>query len=251
MLNILLYTDDPSPALEVNKLADFLRSFNHNVNIEGDYISKLCLNSNELEEYSSYLRSIRIFDIEKPLERLIKEDEIMDRASAPDTDRNFIDAYWLQRKWYFYLNKNEQGKENDNLLIILTGKLFGTYGTKRYHARVLLTGKPSILSTSGVVEAPARPREYYFAKANFIGLGKDVSELDEYYKERFIRYDDPKLTDVICSYALQLVRGHLSGEPFCNDRTCCLFNSHWQEEVLNLQYKGNLCGNCRKIIKNS
>ena len=251
MLNILLYTDDPSPALDVNKLTDFLQSFNFNVNIEGDYIAKLCLNSNELEEYSSYLRSIRIFDIEKPLERLVKENETLERVTVRDTDRNFIDAHWLQRKWYYYLNKNEQSQENDNLLMILTGKLFGTYGSKRYHARVLLTGKPSILSTSGVIEAPARPREYYFAKANFISLGKDVSELDEYYKERFLIYDDPKLTDVVGSYALQLVRCHLSGEPFCNDRNCCLFNSHWQEEVLNLQYKGNLCETCREIIKNS
>ena len=32
----------------------------------------------------------------------------------------------------------------------------------RYHGRAVICSNPAIISTTGMIEAPARPREYYF-----------------------------------------------------------------------------------------
>ncbi|MEZ4546778.1 MAG: DUF6775 family putative metallopeptidase [Thermodesulfobacteriota bacterium] len=56
-----------------------------------------------------------------------------------------------------------------------------------------------------------------------------------------------KTTSAISSYALQALFYELSGEAFCDDRECCLFNSHWQEDVLRVQYEGKPCARCLEI----
>lgn len=248
MINIFLYTDSPSKSLDLNKINTFLESFNFNAENRGDFLTFLMLEEKAAGEYCSFLDTIKIQDIEEPLDRLdrnIVKPEFNENA----TKVNFLDGYWLQRKWYSYLSSRVKEELNPaNLHLVISRKLFGTFGTKRYHARVLLTGEPALISTSGIVEAPARPREYYFAKANLLSMGKGIDELDEIYKDRFVSYDDPKITNIVCSYALQQIKYKINGEPFCENASCCLYNSHWQEEVLALQYKNEICDECRKIL---
>ena len=246
MININIYLDAPSSSLEIERVILFLQSMNLKTELKGsisDIDSFNNLNFNE------YLESIKIWDIESPLDHRRGPGELPPPGTEMVRD-NFIDGYWLQRKLYSLLKEHSPGDFGGNCLnIVLTGKLFGTFGTRRYHARVLLTGEPCILSTSGIVEAPARPREYYFAKASFMAEGRDISELDELFKGSFVDYDSPKITDITCSYILQLVKYSYTGEPFCPDDGCCLHNSHWQEQVLELQYNKKICGDCRDILK--
>ncbi|MFH1623914.1 MAG: DUF6775 family putative metallopeptidase [Pseudomonadota bacterium] len=119
------------------------------------------------------------------------------------------------------------------LHIIFTNQLFGTwdYGDHRYHARVSICSFPSILSSTGIVEAPAKPREFYLRKQ----MGVDYITLKREFSRRFIDYDDPRLTEVMKGYVMQAVFFHLRGEPFCEDPNCRLFNAHWQEEVIRAQ----------------
>ncbi|NIM44429.1 MAG: hypothetical protein GTO54_02165, partial [Nitrososphaeria archaeon] len=63
---------------------------------------------------------------------------------------------------------------------------------KRYHARTSVYGVPSVISTTGLVEAPAKPREYYLLKQQYEMLGKDLLELKERFKGSFIDYDDER-----------------------------------------------------------
>jgi len=91
---------------------------------------------------------------------------------------------------------------------------------------------PSVISTTGIVEAPARPREYYLLKQQYEMLGKDLLELKEKFKGCFIDYEDEHLTEVMKGYALQAVSYSLTGDPFCEDKGCRLFNAHWQEELI-------------------
>ena len=44
---------------------------------------------------------------------------------------------------------------------------------------------------------------------------------------------------------------YVTGEPFCEDRDCRLFNSHWQEEVLHSQLDGQyeFCSRHEGILK--
>jgi len=120
--------------------------------------------------------------------------------------------------------------------ILFTNQLFGTWDRddRRYHARVSLYGFPNMISTTGLVEAPAKPKEFYLKKQ----MGVPVEILKEEYQGRFLDHGDPKTTDVLKGYAMQALFFHLSGEPFCEDPDCRLFNSHWQEEVLHAQMDG-------------
>ncbi|MFQ6082052.1 MAG: DUF6775 family putative metallopeptidase [Candidatus Aminicenantia bacterium] len=119
--------------------------------------------------------------------------------------------------------------------IVFTNQLFATWDEKdlRYHARVIVFGFPSLISTTGIVEAPAKPREFYLKKQ----MGIDPFILKEEFKGRFIDYDDPYLTEVMKGYVMQAIFFHLFGEPFCQDKSCRLYNAHWQEEVIWAQLK--------------
>jgi hypothetical protein len=99
-------------------------------------------------------------------------------------------------------------------------------------------GIPSIISTTGVVEAPAKPREYYLLKQQYGMLGKDPLELKDRFKGRFIDYEDERLTEVMRGYAMQAVFYSLIGDPFCEDKGCRLYNAHWQEELIFAQLEG-------------
>ncbi len=74
----------------------------------------------------------------------------------------FYDGVALQQA---YLNLIHSGENSLEFLhLAFTNRLIGTWdqSDRRYHARVSIYGWPSIISTTGVVQGPARPREYYF-----------------------------------------------------------------------------------------
>ena len=124
--------------------------------------------------------------------------------------------------------------------IAFTNRLFGTFdeGDQRYHARVSVYGFPSLLSTTGIVEAPAKPKEFYALKQRVATLGQTgmpLKKLKERFKGRFIDYDDERLTEIMKGYVMQAVFYHLKLDPFCVDKRCRLYNAHWQEEVLEAQ----------------
>lgn len=115
--------------------------------------------------------------------------------------------------------------------IVFTSRLFGTYEDNRYHARVAVFGSPSLISTTGIVEAPAKPGEFYWKKQ----LGQDPAILKEVFRGRFIDSDDSRMTEVMKGYIMQAFFYHSSGNPFCDDPECRLYNAHWQEEVIKAQ----------------
>jgi hypothetical protein len=121
--------------------------------------------------------------------------------------------------------------------IVFTNQLVGTWddNDKRYHARVAVYGYPSIISTAGVVEAPARPREFYLKRQ----MGVDPITLKEEFQGRFIDYDDPRLTEVMKGYVAQALFYHMTGEPFCQNKSCRLYNAHWQEDLIQAQLTGD------------
>ncbi len=134
-------------------------------------------------------------------------------------------------------------------IILFTNQLFGTLDrdSSRYHARVSLYGLPNLISITGLVEAPAKPKEFYLKKQ----MGLPIEELKEEYQGRFLDHGDPRMTEVLKGYAMQALFFHLTGDPFCDDRDCRLFNSHWQEEVLHSQMDGQyeFCPRHEKILE--
>ncbi len=135
----------------------------------------------------------------------------------------------------------------DGWAIIITDQLFGTLEPPdaRYHARVSIYADPCLVSTTGLVEAPAKPRDYYLAR----GLGLDAGRLYDGVDD-FLKRDDPRTTEALKGYLAQAFFYHLTGEPFCEDRSCRLYNAHWQAELLEAQLGGDpeFCGRHERML---
>ncbi len=127
----------------------------------------------------------------------------------------------------------------DHLHIIFTDLLVCTFSEDdcRYHARSIICGMPCIISIPGIIEAPAKPREFYFN----LGLGLDVESAKKSIVGRYLDYDDDRISDAATNYALQALFFLLTGKPFCDDVKCRLFNAHWQEELIRILQKPTLC----------
>ncbi len=128
----------------------------------------------------------------------------------------------------------------DSVNIIFTNQLIGSLdeADKRYHTRSVILGAPAVVSTSGVVEAPARPAGYYIARstAQVIGLSEIGNpELARSFTGDFLLEDDPRLTEVAAGLTLQALAYRMTGEPFCGSPECRLFNAHRQEELIRAQ----------------
>jgi hypothetical protein len=124
---------------------------------------------------------------------------------------------------------------DDTLRVVLTNRLLGTWDPddRRVHARVAVFGFPSLISAPGAVVAPARPVEEYLSRR--LGLPEPPPRPGA--SDRFLEREDPRLTEVLAGYGLQALFYHLTGDPFCGDPDCRLFNAHRQEDMLHAQLR--------------
>ncbi len=244
MFPVYLYSDSPSQSLVMRHVTDFIADLGLSVEFRGDFLSYLSPDAEEMAELEYFFSRARVSDIETPV------DFFATHPPSEPFEKELYDGFWVQRILSRFFLKKQPGELTENgFHAVITGRLLGTYGSRRYHARVVISGFPSFVSTSGLVEGPARPREYYFLKAEFIRSGKDLSELDEAFRGKFVDYEDQRITKITGSYVLQPLLHHFSGKEFCENSRCVLFNSHWQKEVLDIQYSGVLCAECESEIR--
>ena len=145
-------------------------------------------------------------------------------------------------------------KIKDACHIILSPKIFATLDeNKRLHIRAAIFGFPSVISTSGIVEGPAKPKDYYIYKQKYTQLGIwniEEAKLKRKFKGRFIDYEDKRMNEVLKGYIAQALFFYITGEPFCNKKDCRLFNAHWQEDLIYSQIKrGRFCRSHKAILK--
>ncbi len=159
----------------------------------------------------------------------------------------FYDGLALQQAYLELIDSEESSAAFVH--IAFSDRLMGTWdqSDRRYHGRVGIYGLPSIISTTGVVEGPAKPREYYFG----VMAGLDEQQVRKELAGRFVDYGDPRLTEILKGYAMQAVFYHLFGEPFCQQPDCRLFNAHWQEEMIRaqLQTGEDFCPEHRRLLQ--
>ena len=157
----------------------------------------------------------------------------IDSSKVNDKRLTLIDGFELQR---IYANiMCEDDMELGHVHVIFKDSLVATFDedTRRFHARTLICGTPCIISTSGIIEAPAKPRDYYFKimLSNLLDISNE--EIKTEFTGRFIDYGDPSVFCAALGFAVQAVFYFLTdGNPFCFENTCRLFNSHWQEEMI-------------------
>ena len=127
--------------------------------------------------------------------------------------------------------------------MVLTNQLFGTWDENdcRYHARVSVYAFPALISTRGLVDAPARPREFYFGRM----LGAGQAHPEETMNDQYLGHGDPRFQEALKGYLLQALFYQITGDPFCDDKDCRLFNAHWQAELIHAQLRPD-AGLCKR-----
>ncbi len=258
-MKVILYDEGAAEELNIEEITQYLGQKMGKVKIEvrgNPFVSNLP--QDKIADYARKIASTKIQEVSKGIvsgqEPLYGEIEYEKRRILGKTRAFGIlyDGLRLQRVFSELIPREERSIEFVH--IIFTNRLFATWdeSNKRYHLRTSVYGFPSVISTTGLVEAPAKPREYYLLKQQYKMLGRDPSELDDSFKERFIDYGDKRLTEVMKGYVMQAVFYSLTGDPFCEDKSCRLYNAHWQEELIFAQLESGyeFCQRHTTLLKN-
>ncbi|ELY43349.1 DUF7001 family protein [Natronorubrum sulfidifaciens] len=150
------------------------------------------------------------------------------------------DGMQIQRALNSALPATERGLET--LHVPILDRALGTWGDHdgRWHKRVIVLGQPALVSVPGLYEAPAKPEAYYKAKQRHALLSGDAPPrevLENQVEGDFLVENDPRSTDALKGYALQAVHYLETGEAFCDQAGCRLFNAHYHEDLIEAQLR--------------
>ena len=246
---IFLYDEPTVPEIQIEKLLKFLTdTFPVKVEIRKNFLK---YSNNDIFEK---IASARVFDLKKPFQRYVptlKEIEVEkeNKDNSEQEEMFLYDGFKIQEVISEVIPKNEI--KLDTLHVFFTNKLTCTYDENdfRYHARALISSNPTIISTSGIVEAPAKPKQFYFELMSDFS-NERINEIKKKYKGEFLEYHDPRTSEVIEGYLLQAIMYQETGEIFCDQNDCRLFNAHWQKDLLYTQLENKkFCQKHLEIIK--
>lgn len=202
------------------------------------------------------IASTRIFKLSVPyIKHVPTTEEIeFEKKNIADTTANqnitYYDGFELQNVLGKIIPKEDL--RQDVFHVIFTNKLTCTYDYSdyRYHGRALIGSNPAIISTTGIIEAPAKPREYYLELIKNSRLGVNIDVLKEKYRGTYLEYHDSRLATIIEGYFLQALFYYETVEPFCDNVSCRLFNAHWQKDLLHSQLESRkLCKKHEEILQ--
>ena len=158
---IILYDEPNVPEINLSSLRKFLKqNFSIDIEIRGNFFEKL--DKVTLQQ----IKDTQITDLKKPFEK--QDHKTTKEKLLPE--QILYDGFEIQK--IISNNISEMDDKTQNLHIIFTQQLVATFSDEdfRYHARSLIAANPSIISTSGIVEAPAKPKKYYLdLMTNFSG----------------------------------------------------------------------------------
>jgi len=250
-LNIFLYQGTSKGEVDFEALRSFLQSLLPDISgqLREEFISHFAFSFKEeekkIEEVARTLAQAKVRNIREEWKRqepLRGEIAFERRYLFTPSHRPFgilYDAWQLQRTLRDLMPPSECDWEK--IHVVITNQLFGTWdgGNFHYHCRTAFFGFPSLISTTGMVEAPAKPRSFYLK----LQMGIPRESLRAEFQGRFLDLGDPRMTEVLKGYVLQALFYHLTGNPFCSDPDCRLFNAHWQEELIRAQLRdgADLC----------
>ena len=240
---IILYEEPTVPEIKIKKIKKFIiDTFPTEVEIKKNFFQF----SNE--KIFENIASTRIFDLKKQFKKYnptIKDIliEKENRDMSEKEDMILYDGFELQKIITEFIPINENTEEV--LHIIFTNKLTCTFDDIdfRYHARALIGANPTIISTTGIIEAPAKPKQYYLDLIT--GFSKE--ETKEKFKGEFLERHDSRLHEIVKGYLLQSIIYYETGDPFCDNKKCRLFNSHWQKDLFYTQIENKKF--CKKHLE--
>ena len=264
---IRFHNESSWPELDIDKILSYLKKiFPYNI-IEKEKESLLFLNSIDNEKTFPFYNQAVVKDLKKPLDiydlnyynsfnniekKVIESDKKHELADLLIYD-GFLVQKFLQNLMENDEKNQQQGLTFSKINIMITDKLLCTFDETdwRYHARSLICGNPTLISTSGIVEGIAKPRDYYYKLYFFQDDLDIVDELKREYNGLFIDYNDPRINDVIEGLVLQSIFYYInSGDPFCGDRNCRFFNAHFQDDIFRINIKEKKICQRHKILIN-
>jgi len=261
---IFLYDEPAVQEIQISNLKNFLQKTFH-VDVE----IKECIFNNLDVRTVEKISSCRIFEPKIPFKKhlpnkqeidfeksVCKDTKLMEKTTMVEDaekieDVVMYDGFELQNIIYDVITKNDS--EPNNLHIAFTNRLICTYDTvdSRYHGRTVICSNPAIVSTTGMIEAPARPREYYFEAMKYKMQGLNMQDIKKKYNEKFLDYHDNRLSKIAEGCLLQAVFYYMTGDAFCDSLDCRLNNAHWQKDLLYSQLKiGKLCNKHQALLDN-
>jgi len=227
---IILYDEPTVPEIQLERLKKFLKeTFSIEIEIRENIFQYMN------ENISKKIAGCRIFDLKKPFEKHVPLAEDI-QLEMENKDMSEKEEMTLYDGFEFHSVITELIPINENkmntLHIIFTNKLTCTFDENdfRYHARAIIGSNPAIISTTGIIEAPAKPRQYYLDLMTNFSENK-VEEIKKKYKGEFLEYHDSRISEIAEGYLLQAIIYYETGEAFCIHKDCRLFNAHWQKDL--------------------
>lgn len=246
---ICLYDEPTVPEIQIKRLAEFLKNkFSIDVTIQDNIFCDMS------DNMAKELASIKIFKPKIPFERHTPsaEEIMLEKTNATNMQNiTYYDGFEMQK----IISKVIPKEHNDAKCfhVIFTSRLTCTfdYNDYRYHGRALIGANPSIISTTGIIEAPAKPREYYVDLLTSMTQGMNMDSIKTKYTGEYLEYHDKRLSKVIEGYLLQALFYHARGEAFCNSKECRLYNAHWQKDLIYSQLESaKLCQKHQNMLDN-
>lgn len=246
---IILYDEPTVPQIQLEKLEEFItNTFPVKIEIRKNFFHNLD------EKVYEKIASVRVFDLKNPfkIHSPTTKDiqiEVQNRDMSNKEEMILYDGFEFQKIISEQIPTHES--DEDMLHIVFTNKLMCTFDETdfRHHARALIGSNPAIISTTGIIEAPAKPRQYYLdLMTNF--TEEKVEEIKKKYKGEFLEYHDSRMPQIVEGYAMQAIMYYETGEAFCEEKECRLFNAHWQKDLFHSQLESKkLCNKHQKNIK--
>ena len=257
---IVIYDEPAVSEINIPNLVNFLKQ-----TIPVEVIVK----DNFFKEFSTQqiqkISESRIFDIKKSFRRyepnqtdlelekqFCNNSKTMEQTKKPEdaisiSEVVMYDGFEMQK----IIRDDLFDFDNQILHIILTNRFTCTYDESdaRYHGRAVICSNPAIISTTGMIEAPAKSRQFYMEvmanKAQKFG----IQSIKDKHQGEFLEYHDERLSKVIEGYLLQVIFYILTGESFCDYLDCRLNNAHWQRDLLYSQIESRkLCDRHQEIL---
>jgi len=230
---IILYDEPTVPEIQIEKIKKFITdTFQIDTEIKGNFFESV------QREILEKIATVRVFDLKKQFKKHnpTQEEYQIEKDNKDTSGKDIMtlyDGFELQN-----IISESISNTGDILHIVFTNKLTATFDSDdfRYHARAIISSNPTIISITGIIEAPAKPKQYYLdLMTNFSEVR--IDEIKEKYKGEFLEYHDSRLNEIIEGYVLQAIMYYKTGEAFCEDKECRLFNAHWQKDLFYSQIK--------------
>lgn len=248
---VIIYDEPSVPEIKINNLADFIKK-TFSINTE---IRKNIFNGYDLD-LAKKIASCRIVNTKKPFQMYSPSTEEVEFEKESFVDSSIIKNIIMYDGFEFQKIISNLISDDENYInyfhIVFTNRLTCTYDFNdyRYHGRAIICSNPSIISTTGIIEAPAKPREYYMDLISNMAKGLNVDSLKKKYQGSYLEYHDQRLGKVAEGYVMQALFYFLTGNAFCENQNCRLFNPHWQKDLLRSQIEiGKLCEKHQHILK--